>query len=278
MKRTIVNFALSTGILVISLTGCRKDENQETTTGIDNGIAETHFNDLYSVVNNSAADNGFAGFTAPDNSANKTSSSDCPTVTFSEPFGTFPNTMTIDFGTGCTGYFGVERSGKVIATFTGLYMSEGTVITVVPEDYYVNGVHIEGTKTVTNLGLNDAGNMYFSVVVADAVITLTDGSDIEYNSTREREWVEGSSTADIHDDVYSITGSSAGINRLDIPFAMSITEALRKEMDCHWIVSGKVEITPEGEETRTIDYGEGECDNEAILTVGSFTITITLPF
>ena len=277
MKRNIVKAGflglLTTGIFI----SCGKGGEQETTSAVDNGIADTYFNDLYSVVNNSAVDNGFADLTS-DNSANKTSSSDCPVVTFSEPPGTFPNTMTIDFGTGCTSYFGVERSGKVIAVFTGLYKDAGSVITISTEDYYVNGNHVEGTKTITNLGLNDAGNIHFSVEVADGKITLTDGSDIEFNVSREREWLEGDTTGYINDDVYLITGGSSGVNRDDIPFTSNITDALRKEMDCHWIVSGVLEITPEGLPTRTIDYGSGACDNEATLTVGSFSSTITLPF
>lgn len=278
MKRNIVKFILSGCITTLIFAACSKNENPETTTAIDNGIAETHFNDLQAVVNSSATESGFAGLTTPDNTANKTGDSDCPTITFSEPFGTFPNTMTIDFGAGCTSYFGVERSGKIIATFTGLYKDEGTVITIDPEDYYVNGTHVEGNKTVTNLGLNDAGNLHFSVIVSDALVTLPDGSNIEWASSKDREWIEGVETSEIHDDVYMITGNAEGINRLDIPFTMVILEALRKELDCHWVVSGVVEVSPEGEDSRTIDYGDGECDNEATLTVGDFTTTITLPF
>ncbi|MBC8046144.1 MAG: hypothetical protein H7Y00_05065 [Fimbriimonadaceae bacterium] len=278
MKKNLKNFALAVVLSTTAFVACNKDTaNNEAQTSIDNGLADNYFNDMYAVVNNAAADNGFAGFMS-DNSANKTASSSCPEVIFSEPLGTFPNTMTIDFGDGCISYFGIERKGKIISTFTGPYKDAGTIITITTEDYYVNGVQVEGIKTITNLGLNDADNMHFSIVVTDAKITLLSGADITWNSERDREWVEGISTPEITDDVYSITGSATGINRDDIPFTMLIIEALRKEMDCNWIVSGVCEITPDGEETRTINYGDGECDNEATLTVGGFTTTIELPF
>lgn len=269
---------LAMTLTVLTFSACNRTEtDREITSAADNALADTYYNDMYAVVTSAAADNDFAGLTG-DVSNNKETSSDCPAVSFSAPLGTFPNTMTIDFGTGCTGYYGIERSGKINATFTAAYKDSDCVITIVPEDYTVQGAGVEGVKTITNLGINTAGNMHFSVVVTDAKITLTGGQTIQWNSTRDREWLEGISTALLNDDVYLITGGAEGINRDELPFTMTITSAIRKEMDCRWILSGIVNITPEGIETRTINYGSGTCDNTAILTVGDFTTEITLGF
>ena len=67
--------------------------------------------------------------------------------------GTFPNTMTIDFGTGCTGYYGVDARQDHRHLYRP-YPEAGTVITTTTEDYYVNGNLVEGTRTVTNMGTN----------------------------------------------------------------------------------------------------------------------------
>ena len=201
-----MNFKIRLLSLILGLIffSCNKDASEpETSTSLDNGLADAYFNDMHAVVNSAAADNGFAGFVS-ENTENKTAASDCPIVTFSEAMGVFPNTMTIDFGVGCTGYYSIERSGKIEATFTGPYSEEGTVITIVPIDYFVNGNHLEGTKTITNMGLNADGLIHFSIHVSDGKITFADGDEITWTADRDREWTEGFATAEIIDDVYSI--------------------------------------------------------------------------
>jgi hypothetical protein len=47
-------------------------------------------------------------------------------------------------------------------------------------------------------------------------------------------------------------------------------------MSCQWrIVSGTIEMNPEGKSTRTIDYGNGNCDNEISVTVNGKTRTMS---
>jgi len=54
-----------------------------------------------------------------------------------------------------------------------------------------------------------------------------------------------------------------------------ITEALRREAFCKNIVSGKLEITI-GENSSFLDYGDGECDNLATLTIADIETIIEL--
>lgn len=265
------------------LHGCKKETaDTDIYAALDNSVADASFSDLQSVVNQQAAANGFAGFTAFATYGKI--ADDCPTTTFSEPLGTFPNTMTIDFGTGCTSYLGINRSGKVMATFTGPYATAGTVITITTDNYYVNGNKVEGTKTVTNSGLNDAGNIVFDIIVTDGLITLATGETISWDAARTREWVEGAGTPEIEDDAYLIsdgTGAdyaASGINRNGTPFTAHIAEPLRKELDCLWITSGVLEVTPDGLLTRSLDYGDGACDDQATLTIGGWSSDITLPY
>lgn len=283
MHRFRASLTLIPVLAVALLAGCKK-ENLDTDTyiALDNAIADGSFQDIMNVVSQQAAATGFEGFAGI--TANGKVLEDCPTTTFSEPFGTFPNTMTIDFGTSCTaGYLGLERSGKVIATFTGPYVNAGTVITITTDNYYVNGNKVEGTKTITNLGSNDAGFMEFHIVVADGMITLETGETITWTSSRTREWIGGFGTPEIEDDVYSLTdGPGAdnaieGINRSGTPFTAHIAEPLVRALNCQWIRSGVLEVTPEGMLTRAIDFGEGDCDNSATLTIGEFETEITLP-
>ncbi len=284
MKQLLIRSALITACATALLFGCKKESvDTDIYTALDNSIADGSYNDLQTVVNQQAALNGFAGFTSESVLYGKVLD-DCPTVTFSAPMGDFPNTMTIDFGTSCTSYLGIERSGKVMATFTGPYATAGTVITVTTDNYYVNGNKVEGVKTDTNMGTNADGNMYFSVIVTDGLITLPDATTISWDATRTREWLEGSGTTAFEDDAYAISDgigadyAASGINRNGIAFTTHIVEPLIKEMDCLWITKGIFEVTPDGLETRSLDFGDGSCDNSATLTIGGYSTEITLPY
>ena len=60
--------------------------------------------------------------------------------------------LTVDFGTiGCTDQNGNVRKGKLIFTYSGKrFMPASTVVTTT-EDYFINGISLEGTRTLTNV-------------------------------------------------------------------------------------------------------------------------------
>ncbi len=282
MRPFVVKTTCITAFAITLLFGCKKESaDTDIYASLDNSIADGSFNDLQAVVNQQAAENGFAGLLSETYGK---VADDCPTTTFSAPLGEFPNTMTIDFGESCVSYLGLERSGIVMATFTGPYAMQGTIITVTTDNYFVNGNKVEGTKTVINEGLNADGNIYFSISVVDGLITLETGETISWDATRIREWKEGDGTLALEDDVYAISDgivadfAASGINRNGVAFTTHIAEPLVKEMDCIWMVSGILEVTPEGLTTRELDFGDGTCDNNATLTIGVFTTEISVPY
>lgn len=135
-------------------------------------------------------------------------------------------------------------------------------------------------KTVTNNGENAEGNVNYDVSVVDGTVTDPEGISATWNSERNREWIEGEATtylaeglAGILDDTYSLTGTASGINRNGVAFDMDIIDPLIFSIDCKWIKQGVLDITPEGVETRSLDYGDGECDNEATISVGDWSHT-----
>ena len=76
--------------------------------------------------------------------------------------------------------------------------------------------------------------------------------------------------------MYLITGNGNGINRLAVAYTLTITEALRVEIGCPWIVSGALEITPAGHATRYVDFGSGSCDAVVTVTVSGYTFTFIM--
>lgn len=266
-------------IVAVNISSCKKAKlNKATTTAEDNGTAESLYEDAFSSVDDAAK--GESSINKTGESLRLATDSICATITVNPPApdSTFPKTVTIDFGTtNCTGSDGRIRRGKIISTLTGRYRTTGTVVTVSFTDFYINDYHIEGTKTITNNGRNSSGNLSFTVQVAGGKVTSPEGDVISWESTRTKEWIAGESTKlYIWDDVYSITGNASGVNREGRNYTASITNALRKEIGCRWIVSGTFEVAPQDLDTRTIDYGDGTCDNKAIVTVNNKQKEITL--
>ncbi len=268
-------------ITAVVLSSCRRNRDS-TLSSSNNALAESMFDDVYKQIDDAASQE--------DSLTSKTGTynlitSQCATVTL-EPVNIgdqWPKRLTIDFGTtNCTGSDGKVRSGKIICEFTGLYREQGTMITTTLDNYHVNGNLVEGTHIVTNEGRNSDNNIYFSIDVIGAEVVTPDGT-ISWTSSRTRTWVEGEETTfwtdgipGITDDVYEIEGNATGVNIEGNAFSVVVTEALRVQIGCRWVTKGKLELTPQNLSTRTVDYGDGNCDNQASVEVNGNTYNFTM--
>jgi hypothetical protein len=273
--------ALSTLLLTgCFLTSCRKDGlDADIEAAENNAISESTFNDVTTLVDQSVNSGNVLleandGFSAADDQAGL--GSDCATVTLDTVSST--RSVTIDFGTtNCLCKDGRNRRGKIIATYTGRYRSPGTAITISFDNYFVNENQVKGTKKVTNNGSNNAGHLVYSVEVNGQIIKANNGGTISWSSARQREWTAGENTPLIlTDDSYSITGSASGTNASGLSYTIKITQPLVRVMSCRWFESGKLEVTPEGKATRTLDYGSSGCDANATVTILNKTYPIVL--
>lgn len=183
-------------------------------------------------------------------------------------------TVTVDYGTSnCDCNDGKTRRGKIITTFTGFYHAQGTIITHTPVEYYVNDIKIDGTKTVENMGLNSSGKPYFNVQI-NGVATLTSGETLSYTSTRVRTWTDGFNTLlNRFDDEYDITGTAVGVFSSGGGYTTNITSPVHIKVGCGFPVSGTLEITPQSNPVRILDYGTGTCDATFTVTVNGQTYT-----
>ncbi len=124
-------------------------ENRSTITSQDFAVSKNSFNDIFKVTEDALKDNNLE----KSSSGLSALGSNCATVTVTPAFPdtTFPETVTIDFGTtNCTDSYGTNRRGVILATISGYYRTPGTVISVTIQDYYHNDNKVEGTKTITN--------------------------------------------------------------------------------------------------------------------------------
>jgi hypothetical protein len=199
-------------------------------------------------------------------------------ATFTKDTISIPHVITVDFGnTNCVGNDGKIRNGKIIRTYTGKYKDSGSVHTITFDGYQVNGNDIKGYKTVTNNGMNPAGNYNYTIDSKDTIIKANSGGTITWQSLRNREWINGYSTQSHADDKYSITGTASGVRKNGNAWTMSITNPLIIDLSCTWRQTGGTMVfTPASKPARTIDFGTGTCDNQATLTVNGNVFPFTL--
>jgi len=217
----------------------------------------------------------------------------CFTITYIHlnPPDVFPARVILDFGAGCIGRDGHHRSGKIITTYTNRLVIPGAVATTTFDNFKFDGIKVEGTHEITNLSIpvsvtNPILVHKWKVAVEGAKLTKPNGNYTEWNSTKYIAQVEGMLTPFIPlDDFYKIEGNANGKVKRDniiVAWRAEITEALVKKFSCRWIVKGKIKVVRQTLSNTSpwvalLDYGNGNCDNKALVTINGVTHEITLP-
>ena len=93
--------------------------------------------------------------------------------------------------------------------------------------------------------------------------------------TRTVEWAEGFGSGTWVDNVYYITGNWNTVFSNGFERSGEVTETLVRKLDCLYLVSGILEIQQEGF-VGTIDWGNGDCDNAATLTINGYEFPVIL--
>lgn len=172
-------------------------------------------------------------------------------------------TVTLDFGEdGCETKRGKILKGKLIIAYVKTDL--GYSKTVSFDGFSVNDNTVEGGMSVERLKENANGNKQ-STITVDIKITMTTGVEISRKGEKVREMIEGGDTKERGDDVFSISGNWESVNRDGVVKKVVITTNLIRKFACKFIVSGVVELSKDDKQY-TLDFGDGECDNKAILT------------
>ncbi|MBN4071423.1 hypothetical protein JYT72_02815 [Crocinitomix catalasitica] len=248
-------------IALMTIVSCQKNQDADDTGYVEDAVfsqrtsEETMMEELYTSTD--------CNYNWPDIVGG------CAEVT--ESSATFPKIVTIDFGTGCEGYFGRTKKGKIIIDISDDIRNDGAKRIITFDEFYIEDVKIEGTRTATNIGESISGNVLISVV--GDVQAIKDGNTWSRTFERQREWIIGSETCDRSDDEFLITGGGVTICRKGCEIQHTIITPLHVAPgSCNYILSGSVEILKEGKFMKrggTIDWGDGACDNIATLTTFS---------
>ncbi|MCC7302370.1 MAG: hypothetical protein IT233_06990 [Bacteroidia bacterium] len=270
MNKFIVQFSFFGLIAGLFLLGsCKREElDTETVSTTDNALCESEFLRIFPEANGIAIGEegvqrvvpGFSVFSVcPNDSVNPADTLDG-----------FPVTLFLDFGTGCVGNDGKTRKGMIRCIFMNPYDGADDTVNISLDNYYVNDIHYEGTVQVIR------STNSFTQTVSNGRCTKS-GWEILWSSTRTCTWVSGQNTpSDPNDDIFEFTGNASGTNREGKTFDVTITSPLVRGKHCAYITKGTLDITPEGKKTRTVDFGNGACDNKATLTINGNTFQFNL--
>jgi hypothetical protein len=258
-------------VLALLASSCEKSSKlaeADLNLADDDAITEAIFDDVFSSVDIATiALDGImkSGFTK----GNLLVTDSCPVITVNHPDETtWPKVITIDYGAGCT-LNDVTRKGKIIINTSAPRHVTGSTRSVTFDGYYFNGIKVEGTKAIENLGPNSNQNIVIAITLTDGKITLPDGKTIEREVDREREWIAGMNTPRyIWDDECLITGTTSGKNINDVGYTTTITTPLHWKRACRFIVEGVILIERVGVEPVELDFGDGECDPKATIRRG----------
>lgn len=204
----------------------------------------------------------------------------CATVTTVLTGDTY--TKTIDFGTdGCTLANGNIVKGKIIISFSKNFTTPSKTISYTLVGFYHNGKLIEGNKTMTHELKTTALLATVHPVTTHSVdvkITFPDGKVYTRIGTRVREMVEGYDTiGNWEDNVFLVWGYNITTFPNGAKYTFTITTPLRIAMSCKipFPVKGVVEIT-KNDGKAILDYGNGDCDKLATITINGVTKDIVL--
>ncbi|MES2762246.1 MAG: hypothetical protein V4677_08565 [Bacteroidota bacterium] len=280
IKQLTLGFALAVIVSSTIFSSCKKKDKEEkdsdTAAAVDQSFASSTVNDLTNISDEAAVSNTVSSFKTADATAVLSA---CATITFDTLAAA--KTITVNFGsTNCVGNDGRSRRGMVIINFTGRYRDSNTVITVTPQNYFVNDHQVTGSKTITNKGHNVAHHLVYEINANITIIKANNGGTVTWQSTRQREWLTGEGTWVWNDDTYSITGSANGTTSNGNSFTSIITSPLIRNMafGCRrHFTQGTLDHTPGGKATRHLNYGNGACDDQATVTINGNIYNITLP-
>lgn len=188
--------------------------------------------------------------------------------------------ITINFNEGCTDGNGNIRKGKIRIHFIGRKFRPNSTISITFEDYEINGIRLNGVRTLTNLESSTLEKPMYQV-------ELENGSAEWDGKTATREhcfvstWDRGTVLAP-GDDVLKISQctnadeAAEGVNRNGVRYRMFIEEELVYKRGCPMAVSGvKKFVETDTGKTIIIDYGNGTCDALITITVNGNIHTVS---
>ena len=227
-------FALLSIPSLFFFTACQKEDNEpdpefETTFKLtENQAVSEGINDDANTVFFEAAANAGLMTGRLTEAFQITNTLSCATVNIT-PQNSFPKTIVIDFGNGCTSIDGVNRAGKINITLSDSVHRPGATAVMTFDNYKTVGYKVEGTITWTNTSTPN-GVSWTRQITNGKVTEPLGGYYWTHEGTKTVTQTAGANTRlNLLDDVYSVTGTHTVTNPAGKTRTVTIVEALEKK-------------------------------------------------
>lgn len=178
------------------------------------------------------------------------------------------NTITIDYGDGVEGPGGRLRSGMIIITYSELRWLPGAFREVTFQDFYVDSVQVEGVRRLENTSASTDEAPQFTVSLTGGRLTFADGTTITREVNKVRTWNRANNPVN---DTVIVTGTATGSRRDGRTYTVEILEEIMYKRGCRvgrvFIPVSGTKLITAGDNTALVDYGDGDCDNIATISV-----------
>lgn len=270
MKKVNVFFAAALVLTGISVSSCQKNDNSPANSNDqliaeiqDNTIADDMYADMLDEVDEITSTDGLKSLQS--DTVGRT------IETIINDDGTRTTTITFTNWTNPGNKSGRVKNGKIIINITGRPYDSIYKRVLTFEDFTIDSSEIKGERTIEKIG-----DHQFILTTTNGEIIFSDGTTYTREGSKVRTQVEGTGTPFmIWDDRWEYTGSSTGTNREGKSYTHEIIKPLVKDIMWRHFISGTVQITIGGQEA-LLDYGNGDFDNIATLTIDGVTHTIQL--
>lgn len=169
---------------------------------------------------------------------------------------------------------GNERTGSIRVALRGPADMQYSVITATLDGFYCNNINYQAAViSMTTIG---ESARYFSVQFSvENGIGNINGKTFTFNCDNRLAIYYGGGPLYLV-PYFSGYGSSKGTSRDGLNYDTEVEKDFAKYNGCDCISEGLVKITPSGYKEKTINFGEGQCDQIATFTVAENTISFKL--
>ncbi len=257
---------------VLALFSC-KDSDRDNDTTVNScdayGAGQSYALDVFKMVHQAALSS--KGITSV-NLADTTTLFGCDTLIVDTTSN--PMTITIRFNGICMEN-GNEKSGEIMATFSGKYDYLSTVVNVSFSNYIFNGYPISGTLAYNFQGIVN-GNPTYGITTTEYALENSKQRMLKFSGSQQLAITAGETTATVSDDTYSISGSATGRTFEGNDYNVLIDENLVLKGNCNWISSGTATVSPENKHPRLLNFGSS-CDNNGTAQIYGLSYEVVFP-
>jgi len=278
-------------VVALSFVGCHKKEtvevDNETQSAVDNAVADQEYMAIVPSVNGHAINTKGSG----GNRLMSSTVAPCDTLTWLNRL-TADTSLNVNNKYLVAPLYQLNLTNTCSNSFTDLKLRTGIW------NVKITGpIKLAGSQMIIKLSNHKASGISYA---CDSIVVTTVNSST-FSSTYNVKLINGVCTGAATpwvikysydrtytfypkgnpvntDPVVEVYGTANGVNRTGRAFSVNIpqTTPLIKHKLCQFIDKGVMDLTPADFKTRTVDFGNGVCDDNATFTVNGSTVAFKL--